>query len=239
MLSDSERKTLKSYLALAPVPEYSFTYDELLGYIFGIAITPDIIAPSEWQPVIFGGDMVDFPSIDQADSMLGCLTQVLNNAIGDFHNGKLVFPFNIKELNEIQLEQLYDWISGFEEALTLREEIWDPEENPNLPERKKEELYHSLLTIQGIVDPLEVMDFFDKIPDEIFLEAFPDLDPTLTSRDAQVQLFLLSSLPLAVHTLLEHAHTLEKKRQEQLTTEEPSKNKRSNVIKVDFKRKRK
>lgn len=239
MLSESESRTLKDYLALAPVPEYSFTYDELLGYIFGIAMTPDIITPSEWQPVIFGGEKVDFSSSTQAESMLGCLMQVLDNSIDDFHKGKLLFPFNIKELTEVQLEQLYDWISGFEEALSLREEIWDPEENPTLPDKKKEEIYHSLLTIQGIVDPLEVMDFFDKIPDEIFLEAFPDLDPTLTDRDAQVQLFLLSSLPLAVHTLLEHAERLEKKRQQQVSQKNPGKNKRANVIKVDFKQKRK
>lgn len=237
MLSESERKTLINYLNLAPSPEDSFSYDELLGYIFGLAMTPDIITPSEWQPLIFAGDNVEFSTTQQAESMTGCLIQALNNTTKQFHQGELVFPFEISSLNNTGLEQLYEWVSGFEEALFLREEIWDPEENSQLSERKKEELYHSLMTIQGLVDPLEVMDFFDKIPTEVFQEAFPDMAPEMTDREAQVQLFLLSSLPLAVSTLMKHAQTKEKDRQQQMNKSRSPKP--SNVIEIDFRRERK
>ncbi len=74
---------------------------------------------------------------------------------------------------------LYEWVSGFEEAIALREELWDPEEYPDISDRKKEELYHSMMTIQGLVDPVEVMDYFEDMPDEVFQEAFSGMDSEL------------------------------------------------------------
>ena len=237
MLSDADNKILRSYLALAPDPENAFTCDELLGYIFGLAITPDIISPSEWQPLIFGGDFINFPSPEQAEIMLSCLMGVLHKAIEDFHLGNLKFPFNINQLNAITLEQLYEWVSGFEEALALRDEIWDPEEYPALPKRAKEELYQSLMTVQGLVDPLEVMEVFASIPDDIFNDTFPEMAINHTDREAQIQLFLLSSLPFAIETLMHHARKIEKQRRQRLST--PFSGKKYNIIKVDFRRKNK
>ena len=112
---------------------------------------------------------------------------------------------------------LYEWVSGFEEAIALRDELWDPEEYPDLSDEKKEELYHSIMTIQGLVDPVEAMDYFEDMPDELFQEAFSGLDSELSDREAQIQIFLMASLPLAIETLQDHARVVEKKRQRQLT----------------------
>lgn len=236
MITKTETKTLSGFLALTSEPDDTFTLDELLGYLFGLAMTPEPITPSEWQPVIFGGEMVDFVSSEQAETMLGCLMQVLNRLTAEFHGNILEFPYVINELNERELEQLYDWVSGFEEALALREEIWDPEDNAQLQKRAKEELYHSLMTIQGLVDPMEVMDFFEKLPDEIFKETFPDMDTQLTDREEQVQMFLLSSLPLAVTTLKKHAYAMQKKQSgpKVVAAQKKSTSSSAKIIKVDF-----
>ena len=93
------------------------------------------------------------------ETMTGNLMEVFNNFIADFHNEKLKFPFKIEKLNDKQFIALYEWVSGFEEAIILREELWDPEEYPELSYQKKEELYHSMMTIQGLVDPVEIMDY--------------------------------------------------------------------------------
>jgi yecA family protein len=215
MLTTAETKTLKNLLDLAPVPEQTFTYDELLGFLFGLAMTPDIVLPSEWMPIIFAGDSPNYNSREQAQTMTNCLLQVYNRFIADFHDQKLNFPYDIENLEEQQLDTLYDWVSGFEEAIILREELWDPEEYPELPDRKKEELYHSMMTIQGLVDPMEVMDFFDSLPDKLFQDTFADMDNVSEDREVQIQVFLMASLPMAVDTFQEHARTLEKKRQQQ------------------------
>lgn len=217
MITATEKKTLINFLALAPEPDETFTYDELLGYMFGLAMTPEVILPSEWMPIIFGGETPIFNSTEQAKKMNSCLIRVYNRFTADFQEHKLNFPFDIDKLKEHQVITLLDWVSGFEEAITLREELWDPEEYPELPDRKKEELYQSMITVLGLVDPMEIMDFFSTLPEEVFQEAFADMDPTDSDREAQIQAFLMASLPLAVETLQDHAHTLEQKRQQQFT----------------------
>ncbi len=217
MLTATDRNNLKSLLALAEDPDNTFSYDELLGYMFGLAMTPDTLLPSEWMPIIFGGDMPALDSMEQTQTMMDTLIKVYNSFIDDFQNNELNLPFDIENLRDEQLEPLYEWISGFEEAITLREELWDPEEFPELSEKKKEGLYHSLVTIQGLVDPVEVMDFFEDLPDEVFQEAFSGMDKELNDRELQVQVFLMASLPLAISTFQDHARTVERKRQRQLS----------------------
>lgn len=246
MITAKETKILKSFLSLSPDPEETFSYDELTGYLFGLAITPDIILPSEWLPSIFGGQMPVYANLEQMESMNDCLMNLFNKFTEDFHNNRLKFPFTIEDLTADQLEVVYEWVSGFEEALALRDEIWDPEEQEDIVNLNKEALYHSLMTIQGLVDPMEVMDFFDNLPDEVFQEAFPGLESEFENRELQIQMFLLASLPLSIQTLQEHAANMERKRQQSVVEKslpdrrpDNQKGKKNNIIKVDFTRTRK
>lgn len=217
MLTAKEKKTLKGLLSLAPEPDMTFTFDELMGFMFGLGITPDLIPPSEWIPIIFAGDTPAYESMEQMGEMTGCLMQVYNKFTAAFQDDHLSLPFAIDKLDEHQFDMLYEWVSGFEEALALREEIWDPEESPSLPDKNKEELFHAMMTVQGLVDPLEVMDFFDNLPEEAFDEAFAEMPKEIDSREMQIQLFLLATLPMAVETFQNHGRRMEKKRQQQFS----------------------
>jgi yecA family protein len=217
MLTATEKKNLRNLLAMAEDPDNTFSYDELLGYIFGLAMTPAPLVPSEWMPTIFGGELPTFTTLEQMQKMTGSLMEVYNNFVSAFHNNKLHLPFNIEKLKENQFEALYEWVSGFEEAIALHEEVWDPEEFPELSERKKEDLYHSLMTIQGLVDPVEVMDYFEELPDQMFQEAFAGMDTEQGDRELQIQVFLMASLPLAIDTFQKHARTVDKIRQRRIT----------------------
>jgi len=221
MLTATERKKLKKLLTMASEPEDTFSYDELLGYLFGLAMTPEVLMPSEWMPIIFGGDLPPFASVKQMQDMTGSLIQAYNTFIEAFEADRLEFPFKIERLQDHQFETLYEWISGFEEAIALREELWDPEEFPGLSDRKKEELYHSMMTIQGLVDPVEAMDYFEDMPDELFQEAFSGMNVEQQDRDLQIQVFLMASLPLAIETFQEHARMVEKERKRLLTASHP------------------
>ena len=210
MLTTTEKKNLRNLLAMTEDPDTTFSYDELLGFIFGLAMTPCAFTPDEWLPIIFGGHLPKFKSTAQMQKMTRSLLEVYTSSTIDFKNNKLKFPYNIEELQDHQFAALYDWISGFEEAIALREDLWDPEEYPQLSDQKKEELYHSMMTIQGLVDPVDVMDYFEDMPDELFQEAFSGSDLELNDREAHIQVFLLASLPLAIETFQEHARTVEK-----------------------------
>ena len=240
MLTKEETSTLKNYLALAPNPEGTFTYEELQGYLFGLAMTPGILLPSQWVPVIFGDESPTFDTENQVEAMHSCLIQVYSKLSAKFQRQKLSFPFDLNDLDTDSIEELYAWVSGFEEALALSEEVWDPEEIEDLPERHTQQLYHSLMTIQGLVDPEEVMDFFENMPLEAFQEVFPDRDTSPEDREMQIQMFLIASLPLAIETLQNHARLIERDllKKEAETNAVPktksSKKNKSNVIEVDF-----
>lgn len=259
MLPAKEKKTLEKLLSLAPEPDGAFNYDELCGFLFGLAITPELILPSEWLPIIFGGELPEFRDDKQFVQMTDCLTNVYNRLITNFHDNTLAFPFDLNTLHDDLLETVYGWVSGFEEALALREELWDPEEYPNLAGKKKEDLMHSIMTIQGLIDPTDVMEMFENMPEEVFRETFPESTGDFTDREMQVQVFLLATLPLAVETFQAHARTIEKQRKKKSTgkaipipihSAKPSQGspcscpgggscssqpkKKSNLIKVDF-----
>lgn len=209
MLTKEESTSLKRYLALAPNPEVTFTFEELEGYLFGLAMTPGLVLPSDWVPVIFADETPKFDTLDQVEEMHKCLIQVYSKLSAQFQNNQLPFPFSLEELDSDKIEEIYAWVSGFEEAITLKEEVWDPEENDTIPDQLVQQLYHSLMTIQGLVDPAEVMDFFENMPKEAFQEVFPDRAESPQDREMQIQMFLLASLPLAVETLQIHARRIE------------------------------
>lgn len=225
-------------MTLTQVPEETFSYEELQGYLFGIAMTPDIILPSEWVPVIFGGTMPQYRDTRQAEKMYGHLMKIYNTLVSRHNSGKLVFSFDLENLDETDLENLYQWISGFEEALALREELWDPEEFKWLSETNKQDIYHSLMTVQGLVDPAEVADFTDTIPEELFREIFPEQTDEPYERELQIQFFFIASLPLAIKTLQDHSQNLADKKRQLKTKTAPlgKKRKKDNIIEVDFTR---
>ena len=237
--TQKEQKILKKFIKLAPDPESCFTYHELLGFLFGIAITPDLVMPSEWFPVIFDNNMPEYKSMGQVEEITGCLTGLYNKMVAAHHEEKLEFPFAMNLMDDEEVEAIYEWVSGFEEAIAMREELWDPETH-QIEDQDKEELYYSLMVVQGLVDPEMVADFLENMPDQAFQETFPDLDPSQIDREDQIQLFLLASLPLSVETLMRHSAVVENHRKERQTKlASAKKGKKSNVIHVDFENKAK
>lgn len=212
MLPTKDRKTLEKLLSLAPEPDVAFNYDELCGFLFGLAMTPEPILPDEWVPIIFGDSLPEIKDKKAMVKMTDCLTRVYNQLVTSFQNNSLDFPFDLDILHDDQLETVYGWVSGFEEALALREELWDPEEYPKMANGKKEDLMHSLMTIQGLVDPTDMLEMFEKLPDEVFHEAFPNMTGEFADRELQIQVFLLATLPLSIETLQKHARSIDKKR---------------------------
>ena len=216
MITKKNKKILEQFLALAPDPEFTFTYDELEGYLFGLAMTPDVILPSEWLPIIFDGKFPTYESKKQMVEMNECLMEVYNSLIAHFDNKTLDFPFSEEFLTSGNMEKIYEWVSGFEEALILRDELWDPAEFPKISDAKAEELYYAMMVIQGLTDPDDVTEFFAAMPEEVFKEAFPETDGEDLDHEMRVQALLIASLPLSVSTLQSHARKVEKDRRKGL-----------------------
>ncbi len=210
MLSQIEETLLKEFLAQIPYPEQALSYNELMGFMYGLAITPEEIPPQEWLLAIFSDDVDSVPAEARARGMNLILTQVYDSFMARKMRGALHFPYPVENLQDQELEELLEWSYGFEEALALRPEIWEPNENSDDSGQKQEELFFSMMVLHGLNDPVEIMPFFEKIPTEIFSETFATFDPDDDDRELQVQAFLIATLPLAIQTLQEYGTQLEK-----------------------------
>ncbi|MBU0909743.1 MAG: UPF0149 family protein [Proteobacteria bacterium] len=205
MISEKEKKDLKQLLALAIGQDGDdFSLTELLGFFYGVAITPEVIVPSEWLVTIFGKEMPEFKSEKQAKSGLDTLFLVYNKFSDAFHNGTLAFPFNMADPDGWELEEAEEWAYGFHKALMLRPELWLQEEIPLFADDEEgEENMACMAVITAIAEP--------ESADELFESA-----PGPGEEDIHFWASLFSLLPPAVESLQNHAVKLEKERQVRL-----------------------
>ena len=239
MITTDEQRILEKLLDLAPAPQITFTYLELTGFLFGLAITPEKIPSREWMPVIFEGDEPEFTSMAQAEEMTNTLTSVLARMRDNNLNDTLHFPFAYESADFDQIEEVYEWVSGLEEALSLREELWDPEEFPAMAETKKLELFEAMMSIRALVDPEEFQDLFSRIPDDALEEFFPE--PQMEDKEAQLVALLISSLPHSIETLQQHSSRIvsgiRRSTRKAHTAEISSSQAEERIIHVDFRKK--
>lgn len=245
MLQNEESQLLRTLLAKAPPGEIAFNYHELQGFLFGLAITPADLLPSDWLPIIFSGDLGHLLQIKE---LMATVTRIHNRLCGAFQDHQLTFPYNTKGLTRREEERIHRWLYGLEEALNLREELWNPASFPHFPKNRREILYSALLTIQGLTTPEDTYAFFGAPGPGKRLQPKPGEEPGITPEEIKDMLF--TSLPGAIDTLQKHAVTLEQKRQvkaaavvflaPQNQTKKKSKSwpSKGSVVQVDF-RKRK
>ena len=62
---------------------------ELDGFLTGIAIGPELIRPSEWLPLIWGGAAPEFAGLDEANTILGSLMVRYNEILRDIADDTL------------------------------------------------------------------------------------------------------------------------------------------------------
>ncbi|MDJ0623573.1 MAG: UPF0149 family protein [Desulfocapsaceae bacterium] len=212
LITQKDEKNLRKLLAIAISPEKTFSYDELRGYLYGIAITPDVIDPSEWVPVVFGDDKPEYESDEQVRELMGTLFTVLNRHVAAFQDDNLFMPFDMKTIREKDVIGILEWTSGFEEALSLRPECW--EEHRDLDEEEQDRLMNSLVVIEGIVYPEDAVDMFTHLPPEELEDMGVDISGNSANRVIQVQLFMLQALEQSIETIQSHGARQEKKRKE-------------------------
>ncbi len=110
---------LDAYLSSDNSPDHCMLLSEFDGFLTGIICSPDLIFPSQWLPIAFGGQPLDVP----ADII---------ELIMRRHN-EIVTALNRKPP---QLEPIFwkteeghviamDWCEGFMDALHLRTDSWD------------------------------------------------------------------------------------------------------------------
>lgn len=190
MLTAEEKSALQALLAHAVRPQEALTLDQLEGYLFGIAITPDVTQPAEWFTDIFGEPLAAFADGGEADARFAPLQAVLAR-LGALHRQKaLRFPFNLAAFDDAMLARVREWAVGLDRALALRSWLWLSDEalDRSVMAAEDEEVMHALMVVLGAGHPEQIPEIFEEVDD--VEEAWAGL---------------IGDLPLAVEVLLARA----------------------------------
>jgi uncharacterized protein len=99
--------------------------EELDGFLAALIAGPEIVAPSEYLPEVFGSETLEpheFKNLEEANEILGLLMRHWNGIAGTLSKGKVYLPLLL--LDENGVEHGNDWARGFIRGTRLRHDGW-------------------------------------------------------------------------------------------------------------------
>jgi uncharacterized protein len=116
---------LGEYLMSDHAPDDSMGLSDLDGFLTGVVVGPELIPPSEWLPVIWGGAEPEFETEEEMRTVLGTI-------MGRYNDIAACFDSDAEEFDPIFWEGpegeviASDWAGGFLDAVALRAQAWRP-----------------------------------------------------------------------------------------------------------------
>lgn len=116
-------EVLDAFLLCERSPPESMRLSGLDGFLTGIAVGPEPIMPSEWLPLVWGGEEPVFADGQEAQAVLGAIMSRYNGIIREVADGSFQ-PILWAGPDGIAIAA--DWAEGFGLAVSLRATAWDP-----------------------------------------------------------------------------------------------------------------
>ena len=116
---------LDDYLKSDHAPDNSMGLSDLDGFLAGIVVGPELILPSEWMPMIWGGDEPEFETEEEMRTVLGTIMGRYNEIIACLDSEPQNFEPIFMEGPEGEVIAS-DWAAGFLDAVALRKKAWEP-----------------------------------------------------------------------------------------------------------------
>jgi uncharacterized protein len=116
---------LDDYLMSDHAPDDSMGLSDLDGFLTGIVIGPELIKPSEWLPVIWGGGEPEFETEAEMRTVLGTIMGRYNEIIACLNSEPENFDPIFMEGPEGEIIAS-DWAAGFLDAVAPRTKAWEP-----------------------------------------------------------------------------------------------------------------
>jgi uncharacterized protein len=114
-------EALDAFLSSDRAPENGMMLSDLDGFLTGIAIGPELVMPSEWLPIVWGGEGPVFADEAEAKTVFGAIMGRYNEIL--------------RQIEEDDFDPIFwadrdgaviaaDWAEGFMQAIGLRVEAW-------------------------------------------------------------------------------------------------------------------
>jgi uncharacterized protein len=161
-------EALDSYLFSDFSPDECMMLSDLDGFLTGIVIGPEPIPPSEWLPVIWGGDEPEFESVEQMQRIIGTIMGRDNEIVAAMNADPGVFEpiFWAGPDGPIIVT---DWAARFLDAVSLRRTAREPLCN----HRRARTLIEPLLILSMMRSSMTSV-----LPWKEFYASKPDIIPT-------------------------------------------------------------
>jgi len=114
---------LDSYLESDRSPPESMLISDLDGFLTAVAIGPELIRPSEWLPVVWGGEQPAFDDENEAQAVLGAIMSRYNQILREVEHQRFE-PIFWTDPGGTMIAA--DWAEGFAMAMGLRPKSWEP-----------------------------------------------------------------------------------------------------------------
>ena len=161
---------LDGYLMSDHAPDDSMGLSDLDGFLTGVVVGPELILPSEWLPVIWGGQEPEFETEDEMRTVLGTIMGRYNEIAACFNTDPDDFEPIFWEGPEGEVIAS-DWAGGFLDAVSLRPNAWEP----LIRHRRAGAMMMPLLLLNGGAELHVGSD--DAVDEHKFLAEVPDIIP--------------------------------------------------------------
>ncbi len=202
MFTEPEERQISEFLKLALVPSNTLTLDGVHGLLYGLAIAPDLIAPDDLLPMVYGIELASFNE-SQANQLFAMLFGIYNRFVKENEEGKLVFPFDIGQMTRNDIPRIREWCQGLMRVLSIEPDLWgitEHEPDPAAITEEEQELSTSIAIVSGIAFPEDAAEIFRD-------ETFEDVE---NKSDSSLQGKVFFFLPMAVDYIQQHGGKLRK-----------------------------
>ena len=124
--TDEQLETLSTLLHGLPAENEPMNISELDGFVAGLLVSPEMVMPSEWLPVVWGGDFEGtFSAVPELEETLGAVMEHYNRVAQLLSDAPERYQalFGVDPNSDDTLWE--PWVSGFEQAMALRPNCWE------------------------------------------------------------------------------------------------------------------
>ena len=123
--TDERLDSLNQLLHEISVDHDGLSLCEFDGFVAGVLVCAEMIPPSEWLPVVFGGDTLPkFDDLNQVQDALAAVMAHYNDVASGLAKRQPTYE-PIFEVDPNESVTLWEpWIEGFERAMQLRPDSW-------------------------------------------------------------------------------------------------------------------